>query len=120
MSKEIFVIKIRNTEGVVVGEIALEEPDSRASSAKERTPLFRQYGGEDTDSKPITDAQRRMMFRLALKLGHQGDEARKFIEGRLAAYGNGKPDRKTASALIDKLQIETGNGNARGGRHVAA
>ena len=119
--RQLFVVKIRNTEGVIVGEISLEEPENRSSGYKDRAPSFRQHSTSDEmEAKPITDAQRRMLYRLALKLGHQGDAARQFIESRLAAFGNGNPDRKTASHLIDKLQTETGNGNDKRGGHATA
>ncbi len=120
MGKEVLVLKIRNAKGLVIGEVALEEPD--APVAKPPRVVSRQQSLPEHDdrqeTKPVTDAQRRMLYRLALKLGHQGDAAREFIESRLAAFGNGKPDRKTASYLIDKLQGEVKNNE--GGSHAAA
>jgi hypothetical protein len=123
MGKTLMILKIRNSAGATIGEIALEEPDGPSPAIKPPRVSTRQQNLPDYDdsfeAKPVTDAQKRMLYRLALKLGHQGDAAREFIESRLSAFGNGKPDRKTASYLIDKLQGEVKN-NGDGGSHAAA
>jgi|WetSurMetagenome_2_1015567.scaffolds.fasta_scaffold1419569_1 hypothetical protein len=124
MGKEVLVLKIRNANGEIIGEIALEEPDGFASCTRAKPAHSKQQSTYEYDDsrefKPVTDAQKRMLFRLALKLGHQGDAAREFIESRLSAFGNGKPDCKTASYLIDKLQNEVKKADDNGGGRANA
>ena len=72
------------------------------SLAQARASL-RALGAEvETRADDITDAQRRLLFRLAARLGFEGEAARSYVDRRL-----GSPkDRRAASRLIDELQEE--------------
>jgi len=100
--KALLHLVIRNGRGETIAELALE-PQS-ATQEHERRSL----------ESSVSDAQRRMLFRLAAQLGFEGDPAREYIERRLGA----SPDKRTASRLIDDLQDELRRGT--GGRHDRA
>lgn len=63
---------------------------------------------------PCSDAQRRLLWRLALALGHEGDVAQAFLAERLGIRGDRAPSKREASRLIDQLEAEVrrqGNGS---------
>lgn len=65
-------------------------------------------------SGPCSDAQRRLLWRLALALGHEGEAASGFLAQRLAIDGDRAPSKREASKLIDALEAEVrrrGNGS---------
>ena len=69
--------------------------------------------GADT-SGPCSDAQRRLLWRLALALGHEGEAASAFLGERLGIRGDRVPTKREASRLIDQLEAEVrrqGNGS---------
>ena len=92
-------LTIRNARGEVVGEIALE--DTLPRQPENRTQRGGRTGGENNDTR-VTEAQRRLLFRLASRLGYEGEAARQYIDRRL---GN-EPDKRAASRLIDDFQDE--------------
>ena len=67
-------------------------------------------GDKHTNERPWSDRQRRFIYRLLLRLGHEGDAAKSYIKTALHLNG-APPTSRQASQLIDKLQIELGEGN---------
>lgn len=65
-------------------------------------------------SGACSDAQRRLLWRLALALGHEGEAAETFLAERLGARTDRSPTKREASKLIDALEAEVrrqGNGS---------
>ena len=83
------------------------QPESRAQH-NNRT------GGREPFDTRVSEAQRRLLFRLASRLGYEGEPAREYIDRRLGA----EPDKRAASRLIDDLQDEIKRSN--GGRDERA
>ena len=98
-TKTLLTLTVRNATGAVVGQISLDETAADNS-------------GPDTSARAddITDAQRRLLFRLAARLGFEGQSARDYIDRRLDA----PKDKRAASRLIDDLQEEAKRGNGVG------
>lgn len=119
MGREVLTIKIRNPDGVVLGEVVLEEPGGHLPVNPDRATRAFERSFEESQSRPITDSQRRLLWRLACRLGHQGQHAKAYIDRRLqqATDANREPDRAVASRVIDQLQRETGDG--KGANHAA-
>jgi hypothetical protein len=65
-------------------------------------------GESAADDRPWTDAQKRMVYRLAHQLGYEGDAARNFIAVTLRLQPGQPPGRKEASRLIDTLKDQLG------------
>jgi hypothetical protein len=103
--KPILILTIRNGRGDTIAELSLEERAGRPAERHERSTAI---------EHAISDPQRRMLFRLAARLGFEGDRARDYVERRLGP----DPDRRTASRLIDDLQDEVKRNN--GGRDADA
>jgi len=72
----------------------------------------RQGNGEDG---PMTDAQRRYLFRLLAGMGHQGKAAEDFLHAELEIRDLSRVTRSHASALIDQL-LQSSPQNGGGGR----
>ena len=69
---------------------------------------------EADTSGPCSDAQRRLLWRLALALGHEGDAASTFLSERLGNPTDRAATKREASKLIDGLEAEVrrrSNGN---------
>jgi hypothetical protein len=113
------------------GQHAEPEPDERAP---ERRPNG--HGSPDTSPRtngggydrgvspgpdaPMSDAQKRLLFRIAFERGHEGDRARAWLHTELGVDSLGKVSRRAASAFIDR-QKSNGNGRASGDNgHAAA
>lgn len=61
----------------------------------------------------MSDAQRRLLYRLAFEHGHEGDEARTWLHQELAVESLSDATKREASALIDRLvRKDGGNGQA--------
>lgn len=73
-----------------------EGDDTGHGSRVEHTP--------PTSINPMTEAQRKLIFRLAFKAGHQGEGARDFLLATLGVAAFKDVSKQAASALIDKLQ----------------
>jgi hypothetical protein len=98
--KPILVVVVRNGAGETIAELSLEE----------RPRSVPRENGSRYNEDRVTEAQRRMLFRLAASIGFEGERAREYVDRRL---GPGA-DRRAASRLIDDLQDEMKRGN--GGR----
>jgi hypothetical protein len=101
--KALLNLIIRNGRGETIAELALE-PISQTPDPGERRPA----------DFIVTEAQRRLLFRLAARLGFEGDRARDYVDRRLGP----DPDKRAASRLIDELQDEVKRSN--GGRDERA
>ena len=61
----------------------------------------------------MSDAQRRLLYRLAFEHGHEGDEARTWLHQELGVESLTDATKRDASALIDRLvRKDNGNGHA--------
>ena len=87
-------------------------PRTEAEPSAERKPLpFPSHG----DFQPMSDAQRRMLFRLASQRGAKPEEAKAWLEER-AGGDLKRVSRADASRLIDQIQhAGAGNGAQPGG-----
>ena len=90
-NKNLLTLTIKNSTGVTVGQISLDE-------------VAADNPGPDSHSRAddVTDAQRRLLFRLVAKLGYESQAARDYVDRRLGPT----KDRRAASRLIDELQEE--------------
>lgn len=82
------------------------------------TPPRTNGGGYDRGASsgpdaPMSDAQKRLLFRIAFEQGHEGDKARAWLHTELGVDSLGKVSRRAASAFIDH-QKSNGNGRASG------
>jgi hypothetical protein len=80
----------------------LRELIERADAANDTHP-----GPIDPPShgQPWSDKQKRFIYRLLQRLGHQGEAAKQYITEALDLNG-APPTRRQASTLIDQLQDE--------------
>ncbi len=62
---------------------------------------------EPAEAKPWSDKQKRYLYRLLQRLGHEGEAAKRYITATLRLNGS-PPTRGQASALIDRLHAELG------------
>lgn len=112
---------------VDVGTVSLEElggdddfePDTNDNSAhamqraNNPPPARIEEPSVDT-SGPCSDAQRRLLWRLALAMGFEGEAAQAFLTERLGIRGDRAPTKREASKLIDQLEADVrrkGNGS---------
>ena len=65
----------------------------------------------DNDERPWSEPQRRLLYRLAYRLGHRGAQARAYIERALELGEGETPSLRAASQLIDRLKGEDEGGN---------
>ncbi|MCZ7682450.1 MAG: hypothetical protein M5U28_28125 [Sandaracinaceae bacterium] len=62
---------------------------------------------------PMSDPQRRLLYRLAFEHGHEGDEARTWLHQELGVESLAEATKRMASSLIDRLvRKDEGNGHA--------
>lgn len=62
---------------------------------------------------PMSDAQRRLLYRLAFEHGHEGDDARTWLHQELGVESLSEATKRMASSLIDRLvRKDDGNGHA--------
>lgn len=90
-----------------------ERPSSRASAP----PNGGGYGGYDhrNGGGPdalMSDAQKRLMYRLAFEQGHEGDAARAWLHAELEVDSLAKVTKRQASAFIDRYKSNGANGHA--------
>lgn len=90
-------------------QIALDTDEARtAHPGPEPLPDF--------GTSRMSDAQRRMIYRLAFQLGHNGDAARDLIKHKLGS----DPTKERASSLIDELQAQVRRKADNGGGREAS
>ncbi len=64
---------------------------------------------EPAEAKPWSDKQKRYVYRLLQRLGHEGEAAKRYITAALRLNGS-PPTRGQASSLIDRLHAELAEG----------
>lgn len=69
----------------------------------------RNGGGPDA---PMSDAQKRLLYRLAFEQGHEGDGARAWLHAELEVDSLANVSKRQASALIDRYKSNGTNGHA--------
>lgn len=73
-------------------------------------------GGERSGGSfdgPMSDPQRRLLYRLAFEHGHEGDDARTWLHQELGVESLAEVTKRMASSLIDRLvRKDEGNGHA--------
>lgn len=95
------------------------EPDRRPSGhgsgdASPREPSPRTGGGWDRGGggDAMSDAQKRLLYRLAFENGHEGDAARAWLYAELEVDSLAKVTKRQASAFIDRFKSNGANGHA--------
>lgn len=79
------------------------------------------FGGGDRDrgngsEYGMSDAQRRLLYRIAFERGHEGDGAREWLHKELGVDSLAKVGKRQASAFIDRLLQSNGsNGHTAAG-----
>jgi hypothetical protein len=96
-------------------------PQEAQRSANERPPSPRTNGsngggydhrnGGGLDAQ-MSDAQKRLMYRLAFEQGHEGDSARAWLQAELEVDSLAKVTKRQASAFIDRYKSNGANGHA--------
>lgn len=71
-------------------------------------------GGGGLDA-PMSDAQKRLLYRLAFEHGHEGDQARAWLHAELEVESLAKVTKRQASAFIDRYKSNGANGHAGAG-----
>lgn len=64
---------------------------------------------EPVEARPWSDKQKRYLYRLLQRLGHEGEAAKRYITATLRLNGS-PPTRAQASSLIDRLHAELADG----------
>ena len=86
-------------------------PNGRTSSYRGNAGAYDRSGG--SFDGPMSDPQRRLLYRLAFEHGHEGDEARTWLHQELGVESLSEATKRMASALIDRLvRKDDGNGHA--------
>ena len=60
----------------------------------------------------MSDAQKRLLYRLAFEQGHEGDGARAWLHAELEVDSLANVSKRQASALIDRYKSNGTNGHA--------
>lgn len=94
-----------------IGTVSLEELGGDDDSADDSGDVFPKStrphrGGRTQSVEPMSEAQRRMLWRQAMKLGHRGEAASAFLAERLGTTRGGTPSKRDASRVIDELDAE--------------
>lgn len=115
-SMQVTVVPTR--EGGFIGTVSatLTAESGAAPAAVKPTPT-RQPDPQPTrsDDRTMSDAQRRMLWRLATQLGHRGEDAAGFLRARLGINDLADATKSAASRLISALEVESrGNGKESG------
>jgi hypothetical protein len=85
-----------------------ERPSPRAQP----TGGYDHRNGPGTDAQ-MSDAQKRLLYRLAFEQGHEGDGARAWLQAELGVDTLSKVSKRQASAFIDRFKSSNGqNGHA--------
>lgn len=95
-----------------INMVALEELEGDDAEATQAAPP-----NERREPAQITDGQKRMLWRQAAQLGHEGDAALAFLTSRLGGPPE-KATRETASRLIDALGAELRARQTNGASHA--
>lgn len=86
-----------------------ERPSPRVSAQSNGGGYdHRNGGGPDA---PMSDAQKRLMYRLAFEQGHEGDAARAWLHAELEVDSLAKVTKRQASAFIDRFKSNGQNGH---------
>jgi hypothetical protein len=95
------------------------EPERRpnghgSGDASPREPSPRTGGGWDRGGggDAMSDAQKRLLYRLAFEQGHEGDTARAWLHAELEVDSLAKVTKRQASAFIDRYKSNGANGHA--------
>jgi hypothetical protein len=124
-------------DAVNVGVVSFEEldgvsrtrtssPGSGAPPATPRraprraSPPTRAPNRSNGTDGPMSEAQRRYLFRLLAGQGYQGSAAEDFLRERLGVQQIARASRSAASALIDELLQAAAPGNGGGGNGADA
>jgi len=108
---------------VNVGAVALEElggdvdvhqsvepaNDNSRPSVTTTTP-----SSSGSDSSRASDAQRRLIHRLLLARGIEGERAREYVRSALGVSSIREADKRAVSQLIDRIKGETGSPSGTG------
>ena len=97
-------------DAVNIGIVALEELSGEIGDLG---PITKDDKGSRKRSKnngPMTEAQRRYLFRLLAMQGLEGDEAQENLKEAFEVKDLKEVTKTQASAVIDKLLVETGGG----------
>lgn len=70
-------------------------------------------------SGPASDAQRRLLYRLCLQLGHEGDAATRFVKERLGIADDRAWTKREVGRLLDELEAEVRRASRPGGSRGA-
>lgn len=106
------------------------ETDGREGRAPNERPPFPRTSGNNGSSgggggngggygpgygdAPMSDPQKRLMYRLAFDQGHEGDAARTWLHAELGVDSLSKVTKRQASAFIDRFKPNGTNGHAAG------
>lgn len=98
-------------------------PGARGTTATTTTPSTRKRStppraAEDSNGHdgPMSEAQRRYLFRLLAATGRQGQAAEEFLKHRFGVPALNRATRSHASALIDELLADSPGANGHGAR----
>lgn len=93
-------------------------PQRRESPRRSSTPPRAARTANGSDG-PMSEAQRRYLFRLLAGQGYQGAAAEDYIRDRLGVQQISRASRSEASALIDELVQSSAPGNGGGDGRAA-
>lgn len=104
---------------VDVGTVSLEELGGDDENTDDYEPPARPPAN---DGGAMSEAQRRILWRIASQLGIEGDDVPKFLAERLRIRDGRTPNKREASRLIDELdgELRRGTGRGQGGGPRAA
>lgn len=87
------------------GEDGAEHDEVPQNPFQNQTTTRSRHGGNGSGDG-MTEPQRRMLWRQAMRLGHKGDEASAFLAERLGVENGRRATKREASHLIDQLEAE--------------
>lgn len=93
-------------------------PDALGTSPRNNGDGYdRSGGGPDA---PMSDAQKRMLYRVAFEQGHEGDNARAWLQSEFEVDSLAKVDKRQASRFIDHYKSKASNGHDPQNGHAGA
>jgi hypothetical protein len=113
MEKKVKCIEVRANDGKVILSLYLSEKEIPLEDEAEKEPEIRRSSETKTD-EPMTDAQKRYLFRILAEQGIEGDKAHQHLKNLFQVDSLKEVSKLEASRMIERLLEENKGGEDNG------
>src|SRR3972149_4541670 len=122
MEKKARYIELRTTEGKPIvsfylfeKEVSIEDKSDASSGNKQENRNGKnQQGNNQNNESPMTDPQKRFLFRILADQGMEGDRAHEYLRKRFQVEALKDATKFEASRMIEQLLAEAKGGDENG------